>query len=150
MQLGVDGKSFVLFTPKYGGNDQLPEAKRVRMEIHAPTVATMMPFAHFFHPDGTARSNTLEDRLALIDQRVRACVRKIDNLYLDGQPISNGAELMDRCPSTDMPLLMEVVREIDRLSKIDKALEKNCASQSDGSPAGKAGAVETACATRCR
>lgn len=150
MDLGVDGKSFVIFAPTYNGNRDLPEAKRVRMEIHAPTVGMMLPFAHFFNPNGSARCDTLQARLALMDQRVRACVARIENLRLDGRPITNGADLMDRCPSTDLALVTEVVREIDRLSQVDKALEKNCASQSDGSPARKGGAVETACAKGCR
>jgi len=133
MDLGIDGKSFIIYVPQYRRNRELPEAKQVRVEIHAPTVGMLMPFAHFFGSDGSVRSDSLEDRLSLIDQRVRACVLKIDNLSLDGQPVTSGAELMDRCPSTDMPLLLEIVHQIDRLSRIDEGLAKNCASQSGGS-----------------
>ena len=150
MDLGVDGRSSVVFTPAYNGNRELPEAKQVRMEIHAPTVGMMLPFAHFFNPDGSARCDTLQARLALMDQRVRACVARIENLRLDGRPITTGAELMDRCPSTDRALITEVVHEMDRLSSVDKGLAKNCASQSDGPPAREGGAVETACTKGCR
>lgn len=44
MKLGHDGKSVLLYIPKYQDNDKAPPEERMECEIHAPTVAVARPF----------------------------------------------------------------------------------------------------------